>query len=387
MTNKKTRREISLLTPQFALLLLATGTFGVAFSTYFLMPKYLAVVLAADAVTIGAVSAVTLLASVVAMPFIGVHVDRHGRKTFGVIGAATFGLACLGFIWIDSVGPFLWLVRIVQGAAFTLFYVSISTLATDITPPARRGQAIGLFGAVMISTNAIGPALSEWAAAAFSWKVVFAGTVFAALISAVLTLCISEKTHRVDHHRATSMLEVLQRPGLLRVLAVAAIAGWTMGAVYTFYQPWALSRGFEQVSSFLIAFALFAMLVRVGLGSLADRLGRLRVSTVALFLYVGAPLSLIYLDIFGLFFAGAILGLAHGLFFPALNAVALDRTLDNERGKGMAAYHGSFNIGFAAGSYLLGFVAMAAGYPVVFAIAAISCFSAFVLLATIPKSK
>ena len=180
MNNNKPLRRRSLLTPQFALLLLATGTFGVAFSTYFLMPKYLAVELAADAATIGAVSAVTLLASVVAMPFIGVQVDRHGRKAFAVIGAVTFGLACSGFIWIDSVNALLWLVRIVQGAAFTLFYVSISTLATDITPPARRGQAIGLFGAIMISTNAIGPALSEWTAAAFGWRIVFATTVIAA---------------------------------------------------------------------------------------------------------------------------------------------------------------------------------------------------------------
>ena len=371
MTNKKPATQRSLLTPQFALLLLATGTFGIAFSTYFLMPKYLAVELAADAATIGAVSAITLLASVVAMPFIGVQVDRRGRKGFGVLGASTFGLACSGFIWIDSVDALLWMVRIVQGGAFTLFYVSISTLATDITPPARRGQAIGLFGAVMISTNAIGPALSEWAAAAFSWRVVFAGTVIAAFSSAALTLCITEKPHHVGEHPTTNMLEVLRRPGLLPVLVVAALAGWTMGAVYTFYQPWALTRGFEQVSSFLIAFALFAMFVRIGLGSLADRLGRLRVATVSLFLYVGAPLSLIYLDRFGLFFAGAILGLAHGLFFPALNAVALDRTLDNERGKGMAAYHGAFTSGCAAGSYGLGFVALKAGYPWVVAIATV----------------
>ena len=92
-----------------------------------------------------------MLASVITMPFIGVQVDRHGRKYFGIVGAVIFALGSAGFLWIDSVGPLLWVVRALQGMAFTLYYVAISTLATDLSPPQRLGQAIGLFGAVMIS--------------------------------------------------------------------------------------------------------------------------------------------------------------------------------------------------------------------------------------------
>jgi MFS family permease len=376
---------LPLLTPQFALLLLATAIFGLSFSTYFLLPKFLAVELAADAVTIGGVGALSMLASVVTMPFIGVQVDRHGRKFFGFIGAALFSIASVGFLWVDSIGPLLLILRVLQGSAFTLFYVSLSTLATDISPAERLGQAIGMFGAVMISTNAIGPALAEWGAAEYGWSAVFGATVCAAVLSAGLTLFIWEKPRAHDRHNSTSMLQVLKRPGLQRVLIVAVMVGWSMGAMYTFYQPWALSRGIDQVSSYLIAFAICAMLVRAGLGGLADRLGRLRVATVALFFYMAAPFSLIWLDLFGLFLTGAFLGLAHGLFFPALNAVAIDCTLENERGKGMAAYHGAFNIGFAAGSYVLGYVAMLTSYPTIFAIAGVSCFAAFVLLTTVPR--
>ena len=378
-------QKLPLLTAQFALLLIATATFGLSFSTYFLLPKFLAVELAADAVTIGGVSAVSMLASVVTMPIIGVQIDRHGRKSFGVIGALIFAVSSAGFLWIDSVGPLLWILRILQGSAFTLFYVSVSTLATDQSPPERLGQAIGLFGAVMISTNALGPALAEWAAGTFGWAVVFAGTVAAAALSAVLTFLIREERKPRDHHETTSMLEVLKRPGLRRVLVVAAMVGWTMGAMYTFYQPWALTLGFENVSSYLIGFAVCAMLVRVGLGGLADRLGRLQVATAALFLYIAAPFSLIWLDVFGLLLTGALLGLAHGLFFPALNAVALDHAHVNERGKAMATYHGAFNVGFGAGSYLLGYVAMVTSYPTIFYIAGFTCCAAFALLTTVPK--
>ena len=96
--------------------------------------------------------------------------------------------------------------------------------------------------------------------------------------------------------------------------------------------------------------------------------------------YVFAPLSLIWLPHLGLWFTGGLLGITHGMFFPALNAVAVEHAPLEARGKAMAAYNGAFNIGFASGSYALGYVALATSYPTVFVIAASSCAIGFVLL-------
>ena len=60
--------------------------------------------------------------------------------------------------------------------------------------------------------------------------------------------------------------------------------------------------------------------------------------------------------------------------------MAVDYALESERGKAMAAYNGAFNIGFAAGSYLLGYVAIATSFPTIFLISAANCAAAFVLL-------
>ena len=46
----------------------------------------------------------------------------------------------------------------------------------------------------------------------------------------------------------------------------------------------------------------------------------------------------------------------------------------------MAAYNAAFNLGFAGGSYLFGYVAIAAGYPAIYLISAALCAVAFVLL-------
>lgn len=380
MRNSLTSTPEPLLTPQFILMLITTSIIGLSFSVYFLLPKFLAVELAADAAAIGGLSAVSLFASVICMPFAGVLLDRHGRRPFICFGSLVFAVACAGFLVVDHVGPLLWGLRLAQGLAWPLFYIGLSTLATDIAPRARMGQAIGVFGAIMISTNALGPALAEWAARAFGWHAVFGATVVAALVAAVLTRFLHEQHRPQSRDNATTMLELVRLPGLRRVLVVTAMAGWTFGSIFTFYQPWALACGFEQVSLFLVAFAACAMVVRIGLGGLADRLGRLRVARAMLLLYIAAPLSLVWLPTLGLLLTGGLLGISHGMFFPALNAVAVDFAPANERGKAMAAYNGAFNVGFASGSYLLGYVAIATSFPTIFYISAATCAVAFGLL-------
>lgn len=371
-----------LLGPHFALLLLTTAIVGLSFSTYFLLPKFLAVELAADAATIGAVSAAALLTTVVAMPAVGVQVDRHGRRPFACAGALLLAVGCVGMCFVDEVGPLLWAVRIAQGIAFPLFYVSLSTIATDIAPRERVGQAIGLFGGIMIATNALGPALAEWGAQHYSWRWVFIATVVAALVAAGLSARLPDAHRRQPAGSSAPMHELVRRSGMLRVLFIAALTGWAFSSMFTFHQPWALIEGYAEVSRYLAGFAGAAMVMRVGLGGLADRLGRLQVARLSLLLYVLAPLSLVWVSQLGLLATGALLGVAHGLFFPALNAVAVELARDDERGRAMAAYNGAFNVGFASGSYLLGHLAIAQGYPAIFWLATGVCAAASLLLFT-----
>ena len=372
-----------LLTPQFALLLATSAIVGLSFSTFFLLPKFLAVELGADPATIGGVSAITLVASVICMPIGGVLIDRHGRRPFVIFGALLFAAGCAGFLFVERVGPLLWGMRVVQGIAWPLYYLGLSTLATDLAPRARLGEAIGLFGAVMISTNALGPALAEWGAQAFGWRGVFGATVAAALTAAVMARWLREERRPPPHADAATLRALVARPGLRRVLLVTALIGWTFSAMFTFYQPWALASGYQEVSAYLVAFSTCAMVVRVLLGKVADRFGRLRVAKVVLVLYCIAPLSLIWLDTLGLGLTGALIGVAHGIFFPSLNAVAIDFSAEHERGKTMGAYNAAFNLGFAGGSYLLGVIAMASSFPAIFMLASASAALACVLLATL----
>lgn len=374
--------DAPVLTGEFVALLAALLVFGLAHSAYFLLPKFLAIELHADAAQIGWISSLPWFANVVTGVFVGVWIDRRGRLPLAFIGAGLLALTCVGFLWVHEIGPWLVALRIVHGLGFTLFFIATSTLAADLAPPARLGQALGLFGAMIVSTNALGPAAAEWLANTLGWQAVFAGTGAMAALSGLILLAVRERPHtRGSTGDVPGLASVFTRTGIAPVLLASGLAGITFGAMFTFHQPYALSLGITHVSVFLVAYSIAAVLVRGLLGSVADRVGRLAVARFALFVYGLSPIVMVWLGASGFWWIGALLGLAHGLFYPALNAVVIEDAADDVRGKVMAIFNGAFNVGFSFGSLGLGYVAEAAGYGLVFTLGGLASFAALAVLA------
>lgn len=366
---------------QLGTLLVAVIAFGFAHSSYFLLPKFLQLELHADASQIGLYSSVTWFANVVFVPFAGVWIDRRGRRPFAFFGAAVMALTCVGFLAVESLGPLLFALRVMHGIAFTFFFVATQTLAADLAPPARLGQVLGYYGSGFVFTNAAAPAVSEWVAGRAGWWWVFVGTAVLALLALSLLGFVREhrSTPRGDGE-VPGIRAAFTRPGFARVLAISSLAGVAFAAAFTFHQPFALSLGIERVADFFVAYSLMAVVVRGPLGSLADRAGRLLVTRVSLCFYAGASLAMLWLAKLGLVWTGAAFGVAHGLFYPALNAVALTGAGPDVRGKVTALFNGAFNVGFSGGSLALGYVAVGLGYGPVFALAAVSSALALALL-------
>ncbi|NIP93541.1 MAG: MFS transporter, partial [Akkermansiaceae bacterium] len=100
------RRE-SIFSRAFLTLLLAQALFGLSFSTYFLLPKYLQTELQADPTTIGWISGAAWMTSILCVPVTGGFVDRLGRRRFQLIGSFCMVIGCCLFAVADSVGVLL----------------------------------------------------------------------------------------------------------------------------------------------------------------------------------------------------------------------------------------------------------------------------------------
>ena len=114
--------------------------------------------------------------------------DVLGRKRVFLFGIAAFGLAslCAG---LSQTPEELIIARVVQGAAAGAMTPQVLATFRTMFPPSERGQAFGLFGAVLGFASAIGLVLGGVLTDAnlfgWSWRSVFFVNVPVALVSLV----------------------------------------------------------------------------------------------------------------------------------------------------------------------------------------------------------
>jgi MFS family permease len=367
-TLDETRHDSERLYTRSFIILLATQTcYGMSFSTFFLLPKYLRVVLHADEVQIGTVGALGSIAGVIAFPLVGMLNDRYGRRLFMLLGSALITITALLMLVLTRIDAALYGARLVQGASFALLFNSSTTLMSDRVPPARLGVALGVFGSSMLVTNALAPALAELLAAHYDWHVAYWVAAAWGVVSLLLGLLIREAPREQHASSPWAASVALAREPRTRVIVLAiAGAGAGFGTVFTFHQPYALRVGIEHLSGFFVAYATTALFGRMVLMRRIDRLDRRKVSAVSMFAYALAVGATAWLRPGLLEPVGLALGLAHGVLYPVFNALAIHGVPIAQRGSMMALYHGGFNGGMAVALMVGGSVVERFGYPTLF---------------------
>jgi len=377
------QRAGGLYTANLATVLGASAAFGFSLATFYLLPKYLKGELGADASEIGVVTGVFGAAVAAGAPLAGAWVDRVQRRLLITFGALVMAATSLAFLLVDSLGPAIIVLRAIQGVAFAGVFTAVGALVTDLAPEERLSEALGLSGASMLVMSAVAPPVVEPLARAGGWSAVFCVAAATALLGALLSLAVHERAGR-RHLRAggeVGLWALLKKRHTIHYAIVTAAAGAAFGVMFTFQQPFVMELGRDDVGGFFVAYAIVAIVVRLVFGSLPDRLGRFRVAVFSLNLYTVTVLSMAVLTPVWLELVGALLGLAHGVFFPAFNAAALARVDAGDRGKLLSVFTGAFYGGLAAGVFVLGVVADVAGYPPVFVLtAALTCCGGVLLL-------
>jgi len=379
--------EPPLFTRDFALVVMAQLAFGFAFSSFFLLPKYVVTELAGSPSQVGYVGATSVVAAVLASPWCGKLLDRGPRRPLMVAGCLLSGLAALAFLGVTHVGWYLYAVRALQGVAYTMYFVAVVTLVADISPPSRLGQAIGWTGCAGLLMNAVATLIAERLALAHGWNAVFVTAGAVGLVGALICLFVREPASKPQLASASVAPHNTLPGSRLAVMWAAVAGGAAFGVMFTFTQPLALSLGDLKMGPLFAGYTATALGVRLLFGSAADRLGRARVSGAALAFYslvvaATAGLSPGWLGAVGLGF-----GLAHGAFYPSLNALALEGVQREQRGMVGAYFNAAFNAGVFIVTFCFGQIAQAYGYRVVFLL--VACFSvsgSFLLWAQARKS-
>jgi len=371
--------------PSFGLLLALQFTFGVAYSTFLLLPKILAANLHAGPEGIGLVGSMFALAGIVAVPIVGARVDRPGRPRLIAGGTLLMLAASLGFLAVDRVGPLAMALRAMHGFAYTTVFVVGAALAADLSPPDRMARTMGLFGSANLVTNAVAPAFGEPLLDRFGPRAVYLAAAAVSFVSFLLARRLVELPQAHDAH-AGGLGHVLRRGRARRCVVAIGAAGIAFGAMFNFSQPMALALGLREVRGFFVAYTAAVLFVRFGLPGLIDRVGPQRALVTALGLYTLVVSSMRFLPVSGAVGLPALgfgFGVAHGFLFPAAMALSIAELPAAERGRMLTLVNGAL-IGGAVFVMPLGVLAAHAGYVAVFTLAAALTLVAAAMLARWP---
>jgi MFS family permease len=367
---RETDPRRSIFTRSFTVLLVVQVAFGFCISAFFILPKFLTLELRATAEQIGLITATAGFLPLITVPFIGSWIDRYGRKPFIVIGAGISALASLLFIFVDIYGPLLFGLRILQTVAFNFAFNASATLVVDEAPKERLGKALGLFGVSSLVTNGLAPYLLEPIADRYGWKPVFLFAAAAGLLAFALSCAIRTPVGAANERPSGNGAYPDQFFRLMAATLISSFAiGSAFGAMFSFYQPYALELGINRVRGFFIGFSFAAVGSRLGFSDLADRMDRRRVSVGAMLIYGLAVIAMAWLRPGTLEWLGAAFGLAHGIIFPALCALAIESAGEEARGHAITYYGGAFSAGNTLSAWSLGWLATRVGFPPVFVLA------------------
>ena len=152
-----------------------------------------------DLATLGIVIAAWPAARLVTEPIFGWLADRTERVPLMVIGLVATGV--FGALPLVLTGPLAFvLLRAGAGLGAAIYDPAARGFLTDATPPDRRGEAFGLYGAAQMGGLLLGPSIGAFGAAQFGGVAfVFVFSAIAAVIAAV-GVAVRVREERYERH-------------------------------------------------------------------------------------------------------------------------------------------------------------------------------------------
>jgi len=346
---------------------------AIAFNLFLHFPGFLKD-LGARPVEIGLLFSLTAVASIAVRPLLGRIMDARGRRGVIVVGNGLNTLVMALYLGISSIGPGVVIVRVLHGLAEAMLFTALFTYAADCVPESRRNQGLMLFGVSGMLPIALGGLLGDLLLARHGYPQLFQAAFGFAALALLFSLPLPEMAGAGSDGGApprAGFRRVLAQADLTPLWVVTGTFSLALAAMFTFLKTFVMDSGVGSVGGFFSTYAGTALVLRVFLGWLPDRLGAKRLLFPAL-----GTLAAGFLVLAGagsdreVLLAGVLCGAGHGYTFPLLFGMVVSRARSVDRGTAMAIYTALFDLGVLVGGPLLGGLIDGFGYTTMFAVAA-----------------
>jgi MFS family permease len=292
-------------------------------------------------------------------PFVGGLADRWNAA--GVLAVGLVFLILGSLILLVPLLAMVFIGGVVRGLGWAGLNTGGYVTLANVAPADRRGEAAGYYTGATASSSILFPALALWLIERRQRiSFCFLLSSLFALIALPVALVLAVKRHNVEpsEHAVQADRGSFIERGVLVATALNLCSTLANPAVMAFLPLYARSLGIENVGLFYIIAGATSIVVRPLLGKSSDAMGR--GPSIALGLaaqligiaFIAFTQSLEPLLAGGFFFA-----LGSSMIGSTATALAMDLTNPQTRGRGMATYSISYQIGAGLGAIIAGSLA------------------------------
>lgn len=353
--------------------------YGQLYISFAILPLY-TIHLGGDALTAGVHTALFTGAGLVLRFYFGPLADSHGRRLPLLLGAFAFATVN-GLFYLSDTLFLLGAARVYQAVGLAAYLSASTALVLDLAPRQTPGTALGLNRSVIALALLIFPAAAERLVQHFGFPALFLASGLVGGLGLVLLWTLHEPGERPGRPRVTRAITVA-RGGFVHVLrtwpvplVLVAMGGTalTVTTIMAFLPLHLQAMDTGGFAPFFVAMGVSAFLAGLA-GPVLDRYGA-RLGLIVALVASGLAAALLVrgLTLPLLLPAGVLLGLGYTLGLSAATAWMALTVPAALQATAMAVSENAFDIFIAAGSPLLGALAVERGYAAVFAVLAALC--------------
>ncbi|GIP37008.1 hypothetical protein J31TS4_02880 [Paenibacillus sp. J31TS4] len=294
------------------------------------------------------------------------------RNIILMAGLVIGSLSTIAYPHAGSMAAVL-LLRIGFGIGFGMASTVMPTMVSQIIPPRRIGEGIGYFGLSNSLAMSIGPLIGLWMIGEYGFGSLSAwGAAAVAIIIPLLlvTRSIPPQPSKVQPVKEENRKQGEKR-GLSGKLVLPAILNLllsiTYGGLVSFLALFGKEINVNQVGLFFLFNALTVVLVRPFSGRLFDSKGHKYVLIPGCLAGIGGLYLLSMTHSLPMLIGSALLyGVAYGSIQPTIQAWMLRESHPEAYGAVNSLFYNSIDLGIAIGAMLLGTIAAATSYGIMY---------------------
>ncbi len=344
---------------------------------------------------IGLLISIGTFAGIVSSIIAGKYSDSHGRKPILFAGVAMYAVVFFLFAFMDKSFTSFAVLRFLEGFAFYMTPVAITTMVADIFPPKQRGKAMSLYTMSNGVGQLVGPLLAGLFLESTSYTVYFIACGAFVSVSAVMIFLLVKETrpehvielhktrarHGVDLKTLSSDIKSLGKYAAIFFVAVLIYrTGNTM--VNPFFSLYLKELNIDLSSmSYLFAVrALMTLIFAPITGYVLDRWGRKPTFLLGMLLLIGTMMGYRNVtDYNSVLVIRALESISNAVLQTTTRTYAADLMRPEIRGFGMGLYMTIVDESSTMGALLGGWITDAFSFSTIFVIGAVTAALCFVI--------